>query len=377
MTRSLVFGLLAFTVFLFYLTPSWYLISPDKDYSFPLNYLQNLLYKHRLAPSTIPVGLTNKIHSSETVFVGLCFYVKEMLPQVCIPPTKCSFEAPFLVINDSFYLSTIPAGSFMGYPVSVCYYVSPYEWYYNLSFYSKFIHADFADVYTVNEIYSRGLPGSYYLYEFYEDRGSYRMYKIWHKEDGSYQYSKRRVYDTPPDIVLSFDNNYVVSCTSSDCIEVKSIEQFSGVCGDGICGPTESASSCPSDCIFLAGDGKCEVFKGENYSVSPNDCLYTCGDSVCSPAENVQICPSDCNAASTQPSVTCGDGICSLPVENVKNCPKDCSDICGDNICSGPENALSCPQDCPSRYSWFDRILSLSLFLFFGCAAIVSSEVRV
>jgi hypothetical protein len=42
-----------------------------------------------------------------------------------------------------------------------------------------------------------------------------------------------------------------------------------------------------------AGDGVCEVSRGENHVNAPSDCPATCGDGVAQPGETTQNCPGD------------------------------------------------------------------------------------
>lgn len=41
----------------------------------------------------------------------------------------------------------------------------------------------------------------------------------------------------------------------------------------------------------------------------------------------------------------CGDGVCSPP-ESAFSCPNDCTGFCGDGVCESGETATSCPPDC-------------------------------
>ncbi|HVQ38583.1 MAG TPA: hypothetical protein VMS31_13690 [Pyrinomonadaceae bacterium] len=43
-----------------------------------------------------------------------------------------------------------------------------------------------------------------------------------------------------------------------------------------------------------AGDGVCEVSRGENFTNAPSDCAPTSGNGVCDPGENSQNTPGDC-----------------------------------------------------------------------------------
>lgn len=42
-----------------------------------------------------------------------------------------------------------------------------------------------------------------------------------------------------------------------------------------------------------AGDGVCEVSRGENALNPPSDCPATCGEGVAQPGEDTQKCPGD------------------------------------------------------------------------------------
>ncbi len=95
-------------------------------------------------------------------------------------------------------------------------------------------------------------------------------------------------------------------------------------CGDGVCGPDESAQSCPDDCGApppQCGDGACEA--GEDAQSCPDDCAEddgpVCGDGQCDEGEDNTSCPDDCDA----PGPVCGDGQCDEGEDNA-NCPDDC-----------------------------------------------------
>ena len=96
-------------------------------------------------------------------------------------------------------------------------------------------------------------------------------------------------------------------------------------CGNGVCGGSETCSSCPSDC------GPCAV----------------CGDGRCIGGETCSSCPRDCGECSG-----CGDGTCSTG-ENCSNCPQDCGvcPSCGDGNCQSGETCSTCPQDCGSCHA--------------------------
>ncbi|TAL49868.1 hypothetical protein EPN81_04390, partial [Patescibacteria group bacterium] len=71
-----------------------------------------------------------------------------------------------------------------------------------------------------------------------------------------------------------------------------------------------------------------------------------CGDDICSETEDAVSCPEDCY---TEPpgGEVCGDGLCT-ETETADSCPADCGILpyCGDAICSTDESPLTCPADC-------------------------------
>ncbi len=81
-----------------------------------------------------------------------------------------------------------------------------------------------------------------------------------------------------------------------------------------------------------------------------------CGDGVCDGGEDAVTCATDC-AGGEVPGCgevpaglpCCGDGICGGP-ETADNCVLDCGPVvpdCGNGICDVGEDATSCPNDCP------------------------------
>lgn len=91
-------------------------------------------------------------------------------------------------------------------------------------------------------------------------------------------------------------------------------------CGDGICHPSENASSCEIDCAYC-GDQVCQF--NESLSSCPSDCkgdmdpvldmptnidmtVSECGDGVCDPQENLQDCPADCEEEPDMNSIPTG-----------------------------------------------------------------------
>ncbi len=112
--------------------------------------------------------------------------------------------------------------------------------------------------------------------------------------------------------------------------------QDCGWCGDGLCGPGESSTNCPADCVPTCGNGVCDW--GEDSWSCPQDCGYVCGDGWCSPGEDQWNCPEDCGG-------WCGNGMCE-PGEDQWSCPEDCGGWCGNGMCEPGEDQWSCPEDC-------------------------------
>src|SRR3989338_4955852 len=69
-----------------------------------------------------------------------------------------------------------------------------------------------------------------------------------------------------------------------------------------------------------------------------------CGNGICDGSENNLSCPKDC----TGRGGFCGDRVCTSASENTTNCPEDCGkiEICGDTACIGTEDTYNCPLDC-------------------------------
>jgi hypothetical protein len=119
-------------------------------------------------------------------------------------------------------------------------------------------------------------------------------------------------------------------------------------CGDGICSaPTETATSCPSDCACVSascGDGTCDSSCGETSDTCANDCYVpVCGDGRCDPSEE-GVCTIDCDPCTIN---SCAPG-CNM--ESAL-----CGDICGDGICAESEKGTcipdcGCLNDCPKEF---------------------------
>ncbi|HKY63004.1 MAG TPA: hypothetical protein VJR29_06270 [bacterium] len=90
-------------------------------------------------------------------------------------------------------------------------------------------------------------------------------------------------------------------------------------CGNGLC-EAEEASDCLEDCGFC-GDYRCDPCL-ENNQACTDDCL--CGDFLCDVTESAETCPEDCLGS------ICGDLICDLNEE----CELDCL-IASAPLCDG------------------------------------------
>jgi len=99
-------------------------------------------------------------------------------------------------------------------------------------------------------------------------------------------------------------------CWGGGCLPRWNCSNWSNVaeqCGTKIC---NDKTKCPSskdpygtykrtevlDCDAVCGDGICESDKGENYENCPADCQHVdiCGDGICGPTESSASCPEDC-----------------------------------------------------------------------------------
>jgi hypothetical protein len=118
-----------------------------------------------------------------------------------------------------------------------------------------------------------------------------------------------------------------------------------GCFGDSeICEPGETQSCTCQD--GKSGAQECN-YDGESWGacVCSSGCtgsLCNCGNGVCGVSESCSSCPADCGTCS------CGDGVCGAS-ENCHSCSVDCGTcICGDGDCEDGETCDSCPVDCGS-----------------------------
>jgi hypothetical protein len=152
--------------------------------------------------------------------------------------------------------------------------------------------------------------------------------------------AQRVIVDTPLASEVSAVSAELLSCGCD----------LPNVCGDGLCGPQETAAGCPKDCAQppVCGNGQCE--QGEK-AICPGDCIgKACGDQKCDPDANESCtnCPGDCGPCNSK----CGDTICA-PGEDCEKCPEDCGKctggkaVCGDQKCEiGKESPTTCKEDC-------------------------------
>ncbi|MFH0890459.1 MAG: fibronectin type III domain-containing protein, partial [Candidatus Liptonbacteria bacterium] len=113
------------------------------------------------------------------------------------------------------------------------------------------------------------------------------------------------------------------------------VAAITDVCGDTVCGSTESSATCPADC-----------------PVAPVD---VCGDGACGGTENSSSCPADCAEAPTEeppveepPAEEPGEETDEETGEETTEETGGGTTICGDTLCSIDESSALCPSDCPS-----------------------------
>ncbi|MGB1698926.1 MAG: hypothetical protein ACPHRO_03155, partial [Nannocystaceae bacterium] len=103
---------------------------------------------------------------------------------------------------------------------------------------------------------------------------------------------------------------------------------FGEACGDGVCDASES-TTCPFDCAPVN---------------------QSCGDTLCLPPETSTSCAQDCPGGLT--GSVCGDGTCDASVENELSCAPDCWSnfanvvACAETNCQGLLDACSDEPEC-------------------------------
>lgn len=151
--------------------------------------------------------------------------------------------------------------------------------------------------------------------------------------------------DDPYCCNINWDNLCVNEVESLEC----GICVVADVCGDGICGETETCESCPNDCGECEG-GCCSAH--DDVGCTDPECAeFICGmdpyccenswDNQCA-EEALQYCPV-CEGEFPY----CGDAVC-LFEEDCATCPQDCGacPFCGDGDCGDDEDCVGCPDDC-------------------------------
>ena len=136
-------------------------------------------------------------------------------------------------------------------------------------------------------------------------------------------------------------------------------------CGDGLCGQSESAATCPADChagcnglddIGCCAGSVTVWCDAQANEVKQIDCgqdgcgwdagqgWYDCGFSGADPSG---AHPLACEGSGTGP--VCGNGACEGG-ETAASCAADCAGptgpVCGNGTCEGGETLLGCPADC-------------------------------
>jgi hypothetical protein len=125
-----------------------------------------------------------------------------------------------------------------------------------------------------------------------------------------------------------------------------------GPCGNGVCNPTETCSTCPADCGVcppVCGDGTCNGT--ETCSTCTTDCgqCSVCGDGVCNGGEGCGACPIDCGTC-PPPSVCSSDADC-VPATCCH--PAACVPIVQAPSCDGTACDAGCnpfTMDCGQGY---------------------------
>src|SRR3989338_7112154 len=107
-------------------------------------------------------------------------------------------------------------------------------------------------------------------------------------------------------------------------------------CGDSVCECPENCLSCSSDCVIcvecvdsIANDGDAYI------DLADPGCLSASDTSELGTVECDDNLDNDMDGAKDYPN----DNGCSIPTDNDET-------NCGDSVCEGPENCLSCSSDC-------------------------------
>lgn len=124
------------------------------------------------------------------------------------------------------------------------------------------------------------------------------------------------------------------------------------LCGNAMCEPGENSTSCPSDC---AQSSPCVVGSqctlnsdcGNTNGIAIGNCdrgaclcPSACGDGICSPSETATSCSSDCQQSGNdcdQLGQSCMNQIPGIG----SSCPQ-----CGDGVCGTTETVDNCSWDC-------------------------------
>lgn len=137
-------------------------------------------------------------------------------------------------------------------------------------------------------------------------------------------------------------------------------------CGDGICDSGEDACECPEDCgtppvsetpldtCADAVDNDCDGLADCDDIDCAGDPICACGNGICDVGEDSCDCPEDCGTppATEEPFLSCADAVdndCDgLADCDDSDCVGDPTCPCGNGVCEGGENCVTCPEDCIS-----------------------------
>ncbi|TKC99493.1 hypothetical protein [Polyangium fumosum] len=115
--------------------------------------------------------------------------------------------------------------------------------------------------------------------------------------------------------------------------------------------------TCTEGCLSNVNCGCGEVCTG-------GSCVgaSVCGDEQCTGGEDASSCPADC---APNP---CGNGVCDAG-ESFGICPEDCAppNPCGNGVCDAGETSQSCAQDCPDlKLECYDHCDVYNFFMCFN-----------